>query len=140
MKEECEICSGKESKDDLIEKQKKMLKEYGWYAHYVYPSKGDVLVNYHTHGLVMDFQITLPISAEICHTLFHDVAKRMKNGEEFFDGKKDSELIMNFDVIYKLAKECDRTVMRIILPDEIGNLNSEKEMYAKQWEGTNGKK
>ena len=134
MSDDCEVCSGKKSIDEIEAAQREYLEKYGWYAHYVALENG--MANYHTHGLDINFQIVVPILPTVCHSLFNDIVERFKGGEQFVDGKEDAELLSGYSVLYKSAEEDGRHVLRVILPDRAGVLrDSEDAMFAAQWIG-----
>jgi hypothetical protein len=127
--------------EEAARRMRSGLERHGWYAHYVCAADhmpGGVC--YHTHGLDMstghpDLQIVLPINHEVAHGIFHQIADRIKAGEEFEAGKV-FEGVTDFGAMLVEAKEKDRPVMRVIIPDGEGNFEQESmdPDYAIQWE------
>lgn len=115
-------------KNILAERMEAMDKHFmeksGWYAHYV-PHTGD-WINYHTHGLERtfghkNFQITMPVSQEQAHGLANMLIAEVKKGKKFEAGV-DYEGLMakGYKVRFIEAKECGRTVLRLLIPDVNG--------------------
>lgn len=144
----CDICSGKITREELNHKEKRMMKEYGWYAHIVAGDpQSPTGFNYHTHGFREtldhpDIQIVLPIRGEHCHSLAANLFRQIKEGKRFADkgqttirhadGK--SEFVVKFIEV----KESGRDVLRVILPNPDGkhdpvHLGDNDTEYALQW-------
>ncbi len=108
----------------------KCLIESGFWVDYVHdefthlPHPLSHLVNYHTHGFSQlwkhpDFQIVLPLSPEQVMPTFHSFADRVRKGERFHAGQVVSEIIREpYKVKLVAARECDRDVLRILVPDK----------------------
>jgi uncharacterized protein DUF4262 len=115
------------SLDALASKQEKMLKEYGWVAHFVsgdneFPNG----TNYHTHGLDasfnhLDLQICLPIRPEVAHSFFEAAVNNIKNGAIYEPGiEYDKILDGGFKVKFIEVLHGDRKLLRMVIPDEHG--------------------
>ena len=136
----CDVCDGKDSLADMLAQEQTMMEKQGWYAHCV--AKGDTTpsgFNYHTHGFeesfnVPDIQFVLPIDPKILHGLAHDLVKQIKEGLKITDGMLFDKLIRKYKVRFVKATECDREVLRIILPDKNGCLTADAEgMFGEQY-------
>lgn len=133
----CDVCSGKIEDREKWEKEK--LDKNGFYAHLV-PSEDGGSINAHTHGFEStwghkDFQIVLPIDAKIIMDIFWGLADRVKDGEVFQPGTSVERVIRSLPVKLELAKEMDREVLRVILPDGAARFPGDygvDEMYASQ--------
>ena len=68
----------------------------------------------------LDFQIVLPIHQNIAGHIIKNFVDRIDQGEQFEDGMEVNEIISNFPVRLIKAKEGNRDVLRIILPDPKG--------------------
>jgi len=66
----------------------------------------------------MDFQIVLPIKPEIAHGIIWNLVEQINNSRTFKDGELVEGIIQNYPIKLKKAKEVEREVLRIILPDE----------------------
>jgi len=122
----CTYCS---APDKAAEWEAKALMEYGFFMHYVtdHDPQSPSGFNCHTHGLDLiggfDLQITLPLKPEIASSIFHDLAARTKSGRKFSDGEiLDDVLSGGYKCRLVLAEECERPVLRIILPDPKGRI------------------
>jgi len=78
----------------------KMMKDYGWAAHYV--PYDDNHINYHTHGLSENFnhpdlQIVLPISMENAHGIVSNIIDDIKEGNKFYENKNYKNGKMPFE-------------------------------------------
>lgn len=98
-----------------------LIEKYGWASHYVPLDENHI--NYHTHGLMenynhCDLQITLPVSMEVAHGIISKMVDDIKNGLKFYEGIKYTGYIkQGYDVKFMLFKECERPVLRVLLPD-----------------------
>jgi Domain of unknown function (DUF4262) len=117
------------------------LKKYGWYAHYAFPS-GDPardrdsglepglpkeFINAHTHGFpekfgVPDLQIVLPVSVELTQRIFWAVHNRYAEGKVLGVGVPVEGVFEKVPVMLVPAKDGDRLVHRIVIPDSQGRL------------------
>jgi hypothetical protein len=124
---ECSYCKNPSFKP--VEWEAKSLLEYGFYIHYVtdHDDGSPSGFNVHTHGLELiggvDFQITLPLKPEIAAAIIHTFADWTKGGRKFSDGEViDNALSGGFKCRLFRTQECDRPVLRIILPDPNGKI------------------
>jgi hypothetical protein len=120
----CDMCHGGMTFDDLKAKEVEMTEKYGFFSHYV-SDPNCKYVNYHTHGFRKtwehdDLQIVIPLPPNIANNLFWTFADRVKAGERFAAGARVDKIVHGHQVILKKAKEGDRDVLRIILPDKNG--------------------
>jgi hypothetical protein len=102
-----------------------MLQKYGWFVHYV-PGDDPLPLNAHTHGVKENFnhpdiQIVLPIDTKVLHGVFVSVLDNIReNAVTYEAGKQYDDVLMRFPVQFKKAIECEREVLRLILPDPNG--------------------
>lgn len=118
----------------------KCMKKYGFYTHFVIDGDFENSpsgVNHHTHGIPhsaghSDFQITVPLDPEVVNGIFHNLYKRVMDGEVFAAGDIVHDIIGNdLEITFIEAEENGRTVLRVILPDPAGNLDKSK--MQKKW-------
>jgi 5'(3')-deoxyribonucleotidase len=128
-----------EAIDRIKEKEQVLLNEYGFYIHLVADDSYDS-VNAHTHGLFekynhLDFQIVLNLHPNIISSIMHNLIDLVKKGERFHDEQEVGSIIQNFNIKLIETFESGRKVLRIILPDQKGDLNKDtmEELYAKQY-------
>lgn len=106
-------------------------KKIGWITHYV--GAGDPQVpagcaNIHTHGVPelypgsLNFQVLVPLELKVASDLMHCLVERVRTGERFVTGFKYNNVIEKMDVMFIIASESNRPVMRVILPDPAGSL------------------
>lgn len=109
----------------------KCMKKYGFYSHFVLGGDFDNSpsgVNIHTHGIPEslghpDFQITVLLDPEIASGIFHNLYKRLKAGRTFEAGDVASNILGGgMKITFIEVMECDRPVLRVILPDPDGNI------------------
>ena len=99
-------------------------------------------INAHTHGLWQynhfDFQIVLPLPLNTVGGILNDLSERVQKGEKMSPGMILANIIFNFDITFRKATEEGREVLRVILPDQEGNLAEDKihADYKFQYEGT----
>ena len=104
------------------------MDKFGWYAHLVQVDPHSPTgYNCHTHGVVEswehpDFQIVLPLSPENAHGVLCVLIDRIKHGEQFESGQIVDRIVDGYSVLFSEAKECDRTVLRVIFPSKDGIL------------------
>lgn len=107
------------------------LEKHGFVIHYVPNDDFDhspTGVNIHTHGLRNinnhpDFQITIPLPPHIASRIMHRLYDLVEGGEVFCaGGESDKVLEGNMKVGFIEVMECDRPVLRVILPDSDGNI------------------
>lgn len=110
--------------------EQEKLAEHGWIVHFVDGDNSSPTgVNVHTHGLMEnydhpDFQIVIPIPPQIIHPILEGLVDRVKEGERFVADELVDEVLHGYQVKMVEAAECGRTVLRVILPDQKGNLDS----------------
>lgn len=146
----CAICDAvamgltpEEAWQKLEEREREAVIKHGWYAHFV-QDDGETHygVNVHSHGMEaydhLDFQVVFPIDERLAHHFIADLIERVKKGEKFQHGQRVSQILKNYDILLLEANEAGRAVLRLILPDEEGNLTKEdiKQIFRGQFEGT----
>lgn len=118
--------------EKLTPEEEGFLESHGWYSHLVFSEDSATRwVNYHTHGLSelygqLDFQFVLPLDRSTLHALATILVDRVKKGERFADGMRVSGVARKYDVLLFKTTESqknNRSVLRVILPDEKGNLD-----------------
>lgn len=85
--------------------------------------------NIHTHGVFKNFnhfdlQICMSISPEIAHQILAGIVNMIKTGSIFEENKYYDDVLSNYKVKFIKSTECDRIVLRMILPDKAGCLES----------------
>jgi hypothetical protein len=133
--EDCACC--KNGLESVLKWEKEMIDNHGWYSHYVIddPMSPNGF-NCHTHGVKEvfnhpDFQIVLPMHQGVCSGIFGRLVEKLKGGDSL-EGTMD-DVISMYSVRTIHAKEGDREVLRIIIPDKDGNLdNFEDDAFAAQ--------
>ena len=119
------------------------MNKFGFITHYVPDDpESPTKVNAHTHGLPesfghKDIQIVLPLPPKDTHMIIHGLVREIKEGKKFESYIEYSEVIENYKIKFIDAIECGRPVLRLIFPDNEGNLDSKHELYRKQYECTN---
>jgi len=107
------------------------MKKYGFYIHFVPCDDFDNSpsgVNIHTHGIPEslghpDFQITVLLDLEIASGILHDLYDSVKAGRTFeAEDVVSNILVGGMKLTFIEAMECDRPVLRVILPDSDGNI------------------
>ncbi|PFU44221.1 lipoyl synthase [Bacillus cereus] len=117
-----------DSEEDLDAWEEQMLKEHGWYMHYILAEDNDgIHANYHTHGLAenynhRDLQIVLNIDMDLAEDIFHIIIEEIKLGNRFEEGIEYPSIIEGDSIIMKSFVEMDREVLRVLLPNERGIL------------------
>lgn len=120
--------------EQAIQTRQEMMDKHGWIVDCVFDSVDSKCqtgtgADIHTHGLVenmnhKDLQIVLPIQAEKAHGVLCTIVKLIKEGKKFEAGKCYSGILQNnLKVRFVEATEHDRTVLRVILPDQNGKLH-----------------
>jgi len=133
--EQCAICEF--GIEEIERREKKHMEDYGWYAHIVQDDPDLPFgYNYHTHGFNYswdhhDIQIILPIDSRLCHAIVNGIVNNLKKGKRYEVGPKYDDILDKYPVQFIHARECDRNVLRLILPDEDGELKGD---YLKQLE------
>ena len=77
--------------------------------------------NAHTHGMQkynhMDFQMVLHTSQEDMGYILNTLGMRVRKGERFKPGDMVSGIFLDCDIRLDEFQECDRKVLRVIIPD-----------------------
>jgi hypothetical protein len=129
----------------ITPQEEELRKAHGWYSHFILPEdSGQSWVNYHTHGLPehyghLDFQLVLPTDPNILHALATKLVDRVKGGERFAAGMRVSGIVEKYDVMLIEITETqndNRYVLRVVLPDEDGNLTKAtcRDIFAAQFQ------
>lgn len=136
---ECAVCAlGLEA---VKTRDREAMEKFGWTAHIVVDDP-DVPYgfNYHTHGFpetfqCPDMQIVLPLPKNMSHTIMHTIVTLMREGRRFRLGEIADGVLVGHSVTFASAKELDREVYRVILPDKSGDLNQDTmdKVYRDQW-------
>lgn len=129
--------------DEYYAWEAEQIEKYGWYAHFVFDAHNATGHDIHTHGLPAkyghpDLQIVIPLPEDVALGIFWAVVHKIEDGAMFFPGMRASEIVKGYDVKFVMAKECDRDVLRIILPDKEGGLDRgcfKQENFNFQYEG-----
>ena len=83
----------------------------------------EFMCNAHTHGMEElynhpDFQIVLQMDPNLLGYILNELGARVQNGAKFKAGDEIADIIANGYVVRLVeAKECGRTVLRVLLPD-----------------------
>lgn len=137
QKHQCDACDNFEQ---FKAKEEEAMKKYGWVCHFV--AEDDTTptgANFHTHGFEKtfgcpDIQMVLPLNPELLHSLACCVVDLLKSGVKIHDGMFSDKVCQGFKVLFKSATECDRDVLRVILPDKNGCLTADAEdMFGDQF-------
>jgi hypothetical protein len=123
-----------------INNENNWLKEYGFYTHYVSNDDIPTQINIHTHGLPdsfdhPDLQIVLPLNPQTASSILHSIVNWIKQGNGVKTNTPYSFILKGMDAMFVWAVECDRDVLRLILPDTKGKLLPEEmqDPYTLQW-------
>lgn len=135
--EDCACC--KDGPEATNAREAGMMRTHGWYAHYVFDTAPP---HYHTHGFPesfnhKDIQIMLPgLNPHIMHGIAERIVELIKEGKTFEPGQDYDGIAQGYKTRFILARECDRPVLRLIVPDKAGNLDQDKleQKYAVQYE------
>ena len=77
--------------------------------------------NCHTHGMAQyghpDFQMVIHANPKDISYILNTLGMRVKNGERFKAGDMVSGIFLDCDVRLDEFEECDRKVLRVIIPD-----------------------
>ena len=138
---ECSCC--KNGIEETRRMQRECMEKYGWYCHNVAEgAKTPTGFCIHTHGMQESFnhpdlQIILPLQPETAHGVLVSAVNLAKESG-LTPGEKYEKVLKNFSVKAMWAREGDRPVIRIILPDKHNHLEKEDldEDYAQQYEET----
>ncbi len=108
---------------------KECLRIHGWYLYYLADENIAPLGllaytcgiprNFNHH---LDFQIVMPIDRNRVLGIFHNLVDGIRSGRRFRAGVRAQGIIPNYSVTFMLADQGDRTVLRVILPDDEDNL------------------
>jgi hypothetical protein len=138
--DKCDRCGT--NKEELLKWQNDCMEKVGWYAHYVIDKdeQSPTGFNAHTHGLPesfnhLDLQIIISMPPNLAHNIFFNVVEEIVNGTIFEENKISDKILKNYNVTFRKVKECNREVLRIILPDKDNNVLKDeiKEPYNIQW-------
>lgn len=139
---DCEAC--RNGMAAVAAKESDCMDRQGWFAHIVSDDHDSPTgFNYHTHGLPetyshLDIQIVLPLPADVAHALGHTLVARVENGERFQVGTPVTGVLEPYSVVFVLAEECGRPVMRLIIPEPGGALFQPEMsigLFRLQWSG-----
>lgn len=138
--EGCRACS--ETLRALLDQEKEWMDKSGFYVHLVPSSEHkNGLINAHTHGLKEtqghpDLQVVAPIQPGLVMQVIHAAANRIKDGRTYKDGVVAEGILRGMVVKFLKVRECDRDVLRIILPDPKGRVEKEEmeEAWAMQYQ------
>lgn len=126
---DCECAMCKYGPEAVAKWEAEQVAKHGWYAHLVQDDTNLFFgFNCHTHGIQEnlhhpDLQIVLPMDAQTCLGILHSVVAKIREGKQFKHGDMVEGIIQDgYKVLFINARECDRNVLRIILPDKDGNL------------------
>lgn len=130
--------------EQIIEMQARMMEEYGFIIHSVFPTdENDASYSHHTHGLKenfnhMDLEIALPLPQQLAGQIIHSMVDQIKEGASFEDKLTSDKVIMNYDVHLVRVNEDGREVLRVILPDPEGRFPFDedcRDIYNRQLDG-----
>jgi len=134
----CFVCqNGIESLEDF---EKTMMEKHGWYAHLVPDPSFPLGINCHTHGLDhtfnhRDLQIIFPLNDKILIHLLHNCVDYIKENKHIPIEKELTGIIQDYHCKFVRAQECDRDVLRMIVPDKYGNLGFDMDgVFKKQYQ------
>lgn len=124
--------------------EQNMLKEHGWYVHYIFETdqrEYDGMANIHTHGLKENFdhaelQLVMPLEPGTAQLILNSLFQEIKNGKRFEAGVV-YENIFTLPVSFANFTEDGRDVLRILIPDPQGKLPDQDDceaMYKRQLE------
>lgn len=134
----CELVEAGMTREEAEEKRRQWemekMAEYGWIAHFVGDdSDSPTGYNVHTHGLVESFdhpdlQIVCPMPEQLAHKLLCNLVSQITEEGKKFKAGDVVERVLGQGYKTKLvdAQECGRPVLRLIMPDEKGNLDVDK--------------
>ncbi len=81
----------------------------------------DHICNAHTHGMArydhMDFQMVLQASPQIIGYVLNTLGARVRSSERFKAGDMVDRIFEDCQVRLDEFQECNRTVLRVIIPD-----------------------
>lgn len=127
---------GEDSMADRLAKIKQWeedsIKKYGFYAHMVFDAPlPQGYMNIHTHGFEQswqhpDIQIVLNLGQQTAMHILHKIADRVRAGEFIKIDQDYPNFVGEYSARFISAKECGRTVLRLVIPDKHNNLDREK--------------
>lgn len=145
----CDYCE--HGHEEVHKREQDGIKKYGWYAHFV-PDDDErntpTGINIHTHHLPESFnhpdlQIVFPVSFQqvniMLGALHAIVDNYIRKGIKLEPGKEYDKVLNHYKVTVAKAKECERDVLRIIVPGPDGYIQRNEPMtgvYAEQYIGT----
>lgn len=110
---------------DRVERdEQRQLDEHGFIIHYVYEEgPATQLVNIHTHGLLRDFQIVVPLPPSRAVPILKTLATRSLACSRYRAGQHVRGVIRDYAVALVDAVESGRSVLRVIIPAADGILD-----------------
>lgn len=117
----------------------KSLERHGFFIHYHNDlTDKEGTMNAHTHGLEkshkhLNLQLVVKLPQSVAEGVLWAAVRSIKDGGKFQSGIPSSNVLEGFNVTFIEAKEGGRNVLRLILPDKTGSLNSEEAEYKAQW-------
>lgn len=123
---ECILCR---NPDEAELREQLSLRLVGWYVHNERDDDSPTSINIHTHGLEEtfnhpDIQLVLPLDNVAYLKLLSKLVESIKSGMRFEQGLIYS-IEKNIDITFVRAKEAGRDILRVVLPDEHGNLEKD---------------
>jgi len=111
---------------------------HNWVGDFVSDPRYPYGLNAHTHGITEtlnhpDFQVVLNVNPGTIEHFFNLLVERIKAGEKFEAGKEYDGLVQGMKLTFIEVLEQDRTVLRLIFPDENGELSRETNELADQY-------
>ena len=149
----------KQRQEELMDKEKyeqpmasrqNLLEKHGWLIDAVFDMEGcetkcetGTGCDVHTHGLQESFnhpdlQCVLSVDPKMIHSIFCTIVDKIKDGQIFRSGKCYEDILKGgFKVRFVSAKQGDREVLRMILPDKHGKLHKSlmEESFKIQYNG-----
>ena len=81
--------------------------------------------------------MVLPLDPKLLHGIAHSIVNRLSQKVDplqIADGVFADKVIRGYTLLFKKATECDREVLRVILPDPTGCLSADAvDVYGEQW-------
>jgi uncharacterized protein DUF4262 len=138
-----------EDRDKAFRKKRQQVHDesmakFGWYANYV-PNHGESPTGFSTHTYGLDeswshanIQIVWPVPPDMGYDMLHTVVELIRKGKRFEPGRKYTDVLHDYDVMFAWATESGRRVLRMILPDKKNGVARDeiRKPFSKQWEGT----
>ena len=129
MNGKCFYCDN--NPDDCLHWEQLQMSTHGWYIH-VIDEDDDAPNHYnaHTHGLKEtfghpDLQICLPLPTETVVDIFHLLVRGIKKGISYLPDRSFDDVLEGYEVKFIQAKECDRDVLRLLLPNKYGTYSGD---------------